>query len=346
MRGHGDDDGDRPQFNLPRGILAGSDGVYVADTFNNLIRQVSLNGYGRTLTGGFIGLDAHRFPVGQYRDGAIANALFNRPGDLAFGNGGNILILDTSNHAVRIIMRQNVFTLAGGGEPGFADGTSADAKFNTPSAMVVDGQGNIYIADSGNHVIRRIGTNGRVTTVAGVAGEHGHNDGTAREALFDSPAGITMGEDGRIFVADTGNHLIRMIHNGRVTTVAGARVLANEIDFDITYNANEWDNIPIGDFADGRANAARFNMPMGLAMWGDVLIVADTANHRIRAVAPSGNVTTIAGDGYASGTDGALSNATFHLPQGVSVFGDNLFVADTGNNAIRTINLSAVGNIR
>ena len=338
---HGSSDGERAQFNLPRSILASSDGMYVTDTFNNLIRFIDLNGDTSTVAGNILGLDAHRFPIGHYRDGVLGAAMFNRPKDMIMGTNGNIFVLDSENHALRIIMQGKVFTFAGNGQPGHNDGLASQARFNRPSAIAVGTDGDIYIADSGNHVIRKIDTNGNVATVAGQAGNYGHNDGAANEALFNSPMGIAVDGDGRIFVADTGNHLIRVIYNGKVTTLAGALTFPDEIDFQVTYHVDEWDDVPLGGYADGKHDEAMFNMPQGLAIWqDDILIVADTGNHRIRAILPDGNVLTLAGNGYPGHDDGVPDEATFHLPEGISVFGNTLYIADTGNNVIRAINLT------
>ena len=339
--GHGATDGETAQFNLPRGVLASSRGVFVADTFNNLIRSVDYEGYVSTLAGNILALDILRFPIGLYRDGNIEGALFNRPADMIMGTGGNLFVLDSGNHTLRIIIRENVFTFAGTGQPGHNDGSLATAQFNRPFAMASGPNGSIYIADSGNHVIRRIDASGNVTTVAGQPGEYGHYDGRAGEALFNGPMGIVVDGSGRIFVADTGNHLIRMIHNGNVTTLAGNLVFPDEVDFDITYYANEWDDIPLGGFADGRYYEAMFNMPQGLAIWqNNILIISDTGNHRIRAILPDGQVITLAGNGFPGHDDGLPEVATFHLPENISIWGDILYIADTGNNVIRKINLS------
>jgi len=338
---HGATDGQMAQFNLPRGIIASQRGVYVADTFNNLVRHVDFDGNTSTVAGNIFGHDAFRFPVGLHRDGAIEGAMFNRPADIVLGSGNNLFVLDSSNHSLRIVMQGNVFTFAGTGRAGHNDGPAVSAMFNTPSAMTVDQYGNILIADSGNHAIRKIDTTGNVTTVAGQPGRYGHNDGTVSRALFNGPAGIAVDGDGRIFVADTGNHLIRMIYNGNVTTVAGRLIFPHEIDFDTTYYQNEWDeNVPLGGFADGQRSDAMFNMPWGLAVWRDMLIVADTGNHSIRAVLPDGHVITLVGNGFPGHDDGTASGATFHLPTGVTIWGNTIYVADTGNNAIRMMQLN------
>ena len=339
---HGADDGHAAQFNLPRGVLATPWGVYVADTFNNMIRFVSFGTASTTtVAGSILGLDVLRFPVGLYRDGAIADALFNRPAAMVMGAGNNVFVLDSANHSLRIVMQEGVFTFAGNGQPGHVDGLASQARFNRPTAMAVGPDGSIYIADSGNHVIRRADSSGIVSTVAGIPGISGHSDGDISQALFNGPMGIAVDIYGRIFVADTGNHLIRMIYDGYVTTLAGSLIFPYEIDFEITYYVNEWDNVPLGGFMDGQGDAAMFNLPQGLAIWQDTLIVADSGNHRIRAISPGGLVFTLAGNGYPGHEDGPAVASAFHLPEGLSVWGDTLYVADTGNNVIRMINLTA-----
>ena len=332
---HGAADGEFAQFNLPGGLAVSQAGVFVADTFNNLIRFVDLDGQTSTITGTVLPLDHFRFPTGRHRDGTTENALFNRPADIALHPNGNLLVLDAANHSLRLVVPNagggRVFTLAGDGHAGYANGTTYEAQFNRPTAMAIDAAGNIFIADSGNHVIRKIDTYGNVTTIAGTPGEWGHADGAANEALFDGPMGIAIGADGKIFVADTGNHLIRTIYNGYVTTLAGVLTFPED---------DEWDDVPIGGFADGLYNEAMFTMPRGLTVWQNVLIVADTGNHRIRAVLPDGYVFTLAGGDYPGHEDGPPDEAAFHLPENVFVFEDTLYIADTGNNVIRKINLT------
>jgi len=334
---HGATDGIMAQFNLPRSILVTDDGIYVADTFNNLIRFVNEDGYVTTLAGSVFGLDIFRFPIGRHRDGGIDTALFNRPSDVLMHPSGNLLVLDTMNHSLRIIMEDNVFTFAGNGVAGHGDGSGIDVLFNRPSAMTVCNDGNIFIADSGNHVIRKIDVEGNVTTIAGIAGERGHDDGVANIALFNGPMGIAVDDDGRIFVSDTGNHLIRMIDDGVVTTIAGILLFEDDIVFANAQNANEWGDEPLGGMADGSNDIAMFNSPRGLAIFEDILIVADNGNHRIRAILPDGRVVTMAGGDHPGHEDGMLDVASLHLPEGVHIFGDTLYVIDTGNNVIRKI---------
>ena len=169
--------------------------------------------------------------------------------------------------------------------------------------------------------------------MAGVPGRYGFNDGTDEDALFDSPMGIAVSPDGsRVFVADSGNHLIRIIENGRVFTLAGTR----SVD-PAAAAGDEWEQSPMGGFADGRQ--AMFNGPAGLALWGEAVIVADRGNNRIRAVWPNGEVVTLAGTGVPGHIDGLPAQAAFHLPMGVYVRGEYLFIADAGNNMIRKMTL-------
>jgi len=327
---HGNADGVNAQFNLPNGVFGGNGYIFVADTFNNLIRKICYDGVTDLYAGRILAVDDRGFPHGFIRDGdRLEDALFNRPMDGVVGECGRIFVADAGNHAIRVIDGDNVLTLTGGTAYGHADGGVSEALFNFPVAIAMDEGGNLFVADTLNHAIRKITANGQVYTIAGVAGEYGFEDGDAENAMFNTPMGIAVDENGRIFVADTGNHLIRVIDGGKVYTIAGT----------LTFDADrEWDGVPMGGFADGVQ--AMFNQPTGIALWGDVLIVADTANHSIRNInIQTGVVFTIAGNGYPGRDDGVPVDATFHLPAGVFVVGDTIFVADTGNNLIRTITL-------
>ena len=327
---HGARDGQSAQFNLPGGIFAREDGdIYIADTYNNLIRLLDTQLAATRIAGYLPGLDEHGFPHGFHRDGGAGGALFNRPSDILVMDDGRVIVADRENHAIRMILGDEVFTFAGGGAAGHLDGHLSQAMFNRPSALATDGQGNIYIADSSNHVIRRIDVDGYVSTVAGIPGSEGFADGPAGSAVFNHPMGISIAGDGVIYIADTGNHLIRALENGVVRTFAGMLIYPNELDY-------EWDAHPIGGFADGYMPL--FSLPVGLYFAGDVLIVADSANHRIRAVYPNGYTVTLAGSGVPGHTDGIGLAAQFHFPRAVSVVGNYVFVVDSGNNLVRKIN--------
>ena len=333
---HGADDGMAAQFNLPMGIGSTPYGhVLVADTFNSLIRAIDEYGAVSSLNFHFPELDAGGFPIGGHNDREFETALFNRPSGFAEGFHGWIFVADTNNHAIRVIIGDRVYTIAGGGGSGFEDALRLYARLSYPTAVAACPDGFIYIADTGNHVIRRIDQAGYVTTVAGVAGTYGYNNGSLDAALFDSPMGLAFCYGGRLFVADTGNNVIRVIEDGSVSTFAGIRLMDEDDGF------GEWAEAAIGGFVDGTNQAALFNRPMGLAFSGGVLFIADSGNHRIRAIVDDAETITVAGTGYPGHADGGFGEAMFFLPSGLYVFGDVLLVADTGNNMIRSLDLIA-----
>lgn len=330
---HGSQDGELAEFNLPSDIFSSGDGsLFVIDTHNNLIRLINEDGYVSRVTGNVLDLDQFSFPQGAYRDGAIESSLFNRPMGGVLDSQGWIFIADSANHTIRVIIDDNVFTFAGSNESGHVDGSFAEARFYQPSSIAIGSCGNFFVTDSLNHVIRKIDLDGNVTTIAGIPGVYGHQDGTAETAIFNTPMGIAVSEDGVIYVADTENHLIRVIEDGYVRTLAGTVVFPDDLNLGETYDFNEE---PMGGFADGEE--AMFNLPVGLTLWNDILIVADSANHRIRAVLPNGETITLAGTGYPGHIDGFYDIAEFHFPRGVYVNEDKLFIADTGNNIIRVL---------
>jgi len=259
--GFADGQGRASLFNTPSGIAIDRAGnLYVADTSNNCIRKISPGGLVSTLAGD---------RVAGYRDGAAASARFNGPLGVAVDDNGVVYVADTYNDRIRKIDRQGmVSTVAGGISAGFNDGAASLALFNTPCGIAVDGQGNLYVADSGNHRIRRIGPDGQVSTVAG-SGLRGTNDGKAAEAEFSSPLGIAVTHDGFLYVTDSDSGRVRQITpQGVVNTIAGAGTGS----------------------ADGRLVAARFSRPAGIAVDRDGnLLVADAANYLVRKIAPAGN---------------------------------------------------------
>lgn len=196
------------------------------------------------------------------------------PFGVAVAEDGTIYVADAgeSNRIRKLSPDGSVTTLAGGGE-GFADGAGAAASFNTPSALALGPDGNLYVADTGNNRIRKITPDGKVSTVAG-NGTAGYVDGPAAQAQFNGPVGLAVSVRGDIYVADTYNDVIRMITSeGEVTTIAGGGAPG---------------------YADGEQKAALFDTPSGIIVVEDSsLIVADTGNRRLRKVSPEGNVTTL-----------------------------------------------------
>jgi sugar lactone lactonase YvrE len=208
------------------------------------------------------------------RDGAARNAQFGDPFGVAVARDGSVYVADAgeSNRVRKISPRGEVSTLAGGGE-GFADGAGAAAEFDTPSALALDGEGNVFVADTGNNRVRKVTPDGRVTTVAG-DGRAGFRDGAAADAEFDSPVGVAVDKDGNVFVADTYNDRVRVVtKDGAVKTVAGAGRPG---------------------YSDGDAASALFDTPCAVAVneAGDVL-VADTGNGRLRKITKDGQVSTL-----------------------------------------------------
>lgn len=215
-----------------------------------------------------------------------------------------------------------VTTLAGSvGVKGSSDGTGSAARFSAPQAVVVDGNGNVYVADTGNDTIRKITPDGQVTTLAGSPGQRGGSDGSGSAARFAAPSGIAVDGRGNVYVGDTDSHTIRKITpDGVVTTLAGSADQRGSND--------------------GTGSAARFNSPLGVAVDGSGNVyVADMRNNTIRKVTPDGVVTTLAGRaGQAGSIDGTGSDARFDAPRGVAVDRNgNLYVACYESNNIRKI---------
>ncbi|MCB1191454.1 MAG: hypothetical protein H7A23_03400 [Leptospiraceae bacterium] len=243
-------------------------------------------------------------------------------------DGTNLFIADTLNHTINkvVISSGAATTLAGtAGTSGTTNGTGTSAQFffMFPNAITTDGT-NLYVADSGNHTIRKIViSSGVVTTLAGTAGSYGTTDETGTSAKFRFPTGITT--DGtNLYVADTQNATIRkiVISSGVVTTLAGIASSSGTVD--------------------GTGTSAQFNQPSGITTDGTNVYVADTFNYTIRKVVIStGVVTTIAGTTGSSGTtDGTGTSAKFNRPYGITTDGTNLYVSDTFNYTIRKVVIS------
>jgi DNA-binding beta-propeller fold protein YncE len=326
--GSADGPGGSARFLVPYGVAVDAGGnVYVADTGNDTIRKITATGTVSTLAGspGVIGA----------ADGTGSSAHFFDPTGVAVDSvTGNVYVIDYLNGTVRMVTAAGaVTTLAGtAGSYGFADGTGPAAIFNGPQGIAIDATAaNLYVADTHNHLIRRVTLpGGVVTTVAGEAGVAGHADGTGTAAQFFIPAGVAADSGGNLFVADSGNSLIRKI------TMPGAVV--------ITF-AGSIGGRGYADGSGGLGGVARFNDPHNIVSDGaGNVFVADYGNDVIRKIAPDRTVTTIAGmPGVAGSADGPGRNATFNLPYGMVVdsHGD-LYVADSANNTIRMITPAGV----
>jgi sugar lactone lactonase YvrE len=310
--GSADGTGGAARFYNPQGVAVdGSGNVYVADMFNSTIRKITPAGVVTTLAGtaGSTGS----------ADGTGSAARFRYPKGVAVDGSGNVYVTDYDNHTIRKITSAGVVTTLAGtaGLQGSADGTGSTARFYDPSGVAIDGSGNVYVADWGNHTIRKITPAGVVTTFAGTAGSQGSTDSTGSAARFSYPDGVAVDGSGNVYVA--GNNTIRKITPAAVvTTLAGT--------------AGAYGN------ADGVGSAARFDYSYGVGVdaSGNVY-VADTVNDTIRKVTPAGVVTTVAGTvGSRGSTDGTGSAARFWSPYGVAVDASgNVYVAETNNQAIR-----------
>ena len=313
--GSADGQGSAARFANPASIAADrAENAYVAEPGSHTIRKITSTGLVTTLAGlaGFRG----------YGDGMGSAARFDVPQGVAVDGAGNVYVADTGNHTIRQITPGGVvMTLAGRATfNGYSDGQGGTARFGGPHGVAVDGAGNVYVADSANHLIRKITTGGVVTTLAGLAKAYGSTDGPDSSARFNSPEGVAVDGTGNVYVADTGNQTIRKITaGGDVTTLAG---LAG------AYGST-----------DDQGAAARFSFPEQVAVDGvGNVYVAERLNHTVRKVTPTGVVTTLGGlPGSYGVTDGMGSSARFNGPRGVAV--DNsgkIYVADTDNALIRT----------
>ncbi len=266
----------------------------------------------RTLAGGAAG----------NQDGSGDEARFRWPFGIAVSDDQVLYVADRLNHRIRRVTGTGeVSSLAGStaGTSGFADGVGDAARFDDPQGLAVDASGSVYVADSSNHRIRKILADGSVETLAGST--QGSADGVGGNAKFSFPAGLALDDRGNLLVADRDNHRIR-----RVTPLGEVDTLTGED----------------AGYVDGPRSAARFNHPQGIYMGRDgFTYVADSNNHCIRKVTPSGEVTTLAGNGTPGFADGTGNLALFRHPIGLTGDGaGHLYVADWGNNRIRRISTS------
>lgn len=295
----------------------------------------------------------------SYIDGKASMSAFRSPTSLTTLQDGSILITDRLNHRIRKLEDGNVSTFAGltfdqdefgipQGE--FYDSNKDTAMFHEPSGITVDEAGNVYIADSLNHAIRKISEDGQVTTIAG-NGFIGAEDGTGEQATFYLPQAVAVTGDGVLYIADTLNHLIRKIEkDGTVRTLNSpservVEVVPGEVEV-------------AGDFQDGSLKNAKFNEPSGLVVDSKGnLYVSDSGNQLIRYIDFSTNtVSTVAGNvkGVTSNSlyetgglqDGAALQATFNFPKGLALLkDDSLVIVDSMNKSIRYLRNGKVETI-
>jgi hypothetical protein len=314
-------------FNKPFGICIDTEGnLFIADAYNHVIRKIGVNGQVSTYAGS---------GIAGYLDGEASQAKFNQPINICFDPEGNMYVSDFLNQRIRKISIDGIVTtIAGTGQAGLLDGPALEAKFNYPRGICLDDTDNIYIGDSWNHRIRKISTDGFVSTWAGGGTSIGvqsvgdYLDGSDTSARFYTPCELSIDNENNIYVADAYNHRIRMIDPERiVSTVAGTG-----------------DSGPdSGGFLNGPALESRFNTPTAVFIANDGNIyVGDGINQRVRKISNDLMVSTFAGSGDTGFENGTDTLSTFNFPRGCTMDYNlnRLYVVDYNNHAIRIIHLT------
>jgi NHL repeat-containing protein len=304
--------------------------MYIADTINQVIRVVdragtiwTVAGVAEPVDGDGDGLCPRRF-AGD--GGSALDATLACPHSLAVSPAGRLLIADSENHAIREVdSRGTIRTIAGTGTRGFRgdNGPAVNAQLADPKGIIFDAAGNLYIADTNNDRVRKVDSNGIITTVAGTGVRGGAGDGgQAREAELSEPRTIAMGPGGELYIAEPKVHRIRKVGaDGIITRLAGTSVAGFSGD-------------------GGPAVDARLNKPRGIDVdAAGVVYIADSENDRIRRIGPDGIITTIAGTGSprSAGDGQPAALASFYGPRAVTVVGNDLYVTDTFGHRIRRI---------
>jgi sugar lactone lactonase YvrE len=329
----------------PQGVAVDATGnVYVADTDHNRVLKVAADGTVIPMAGtGHSGFSGDRGPA--------AKARLDTPTAVAVDSTANVYIADSGNSRVRRISPDGtITTVVGTGHCCVSGdgGSAAKARLNTPTGLVFDIAGNLYIADGLGKIVRRVGTDGTITTVAGTGRRGFSGDGgSAAQAPLGYPWGLAVDGSGNVYIADGDDRRVRVIRtDGIIATAAGIG-----IDPDVLNNLP----LPTGLFTgDGTAaGAAQLSHPTGVAVdSGGNLYIADEDDARVREVNPAGIITTVVGNGLpgTSGDGAPASQAQVNAPHALTVdAAGNLYVTDTGANRVRRVGIdgtitTVVGN--
>jgi len=318
----------RAQLNFPFGVALGRDGsLYIGERYNHRVRRISPSGTITTVAGtGVDGFSGDNVPA--------TSARLNEPRGVAVDANDNLYIADFGNNRIRKVTPAGIITtVAGDGVPRFGgdNGPATSASLEFPNGVVVDGAGNIYIADTQTHRIRRVAAgSGIITTVVGSGNATFAGDaGPATSASLNYPSAVALDAAGTLYIADFGNQRVRRVAGGAINTLAGNGAFKYS-----------------GDGA--AATSASLDTPMGVAVDSrGNLYIADTQNHRVRRVnAATGVIATVAGTGVQGfgGDNGPAASAQLDEPRGVAVdANDNIYIADKGNFRVRRV--SAAGTI-
>ena len=306
------------QLSAPRGICLDSAGnLYLADRWNNRIRKIAGGNISTIAGNGLANFGGDNGPA--------TSAQLSAPDGVAVDNAGNVYISDFLNNRVRMVTPAGIIsTYAGNGLSGFSGdgGPATSAALSQPAGLAVDAAGNLYIADSNNSAVRKVTPAGTISTVAGTGGSQGYSGdgGSATSAKMMAPFGVAVDSSGNLYIADFYGWIRKVTaSSGVISTIAG--------------------NGSVGYSGDGGpATSAQFYYPVGVALdiSGNVY-VADSNNGAVRMVS-NGTISTVAGNGTLSyAGDGALATfAQFSQISSIAVDAQsNVYVADTGNQAIR-----------
>lgn len=365
--GYLDATGTDARFARPWGLTIDAAGnLYVTEIANHTIRKVTPAGVVTTLAG--------RPGIAGWLDGPIATALFGGstatpvgltassvlptgPFGIARDTTGNLFVADSIFQIIRQITPGNVVSSIAGTPliPGHVDGPALSTQFKTPFGVTALADGSLLVADTYNHVIRKISASGTVTTVAGISGVPGSLDGPSSQALFLHPCAIVIAPGGTLYVTDANNLVRRLTPNASgytVSTIAGTALVGGNVDgqgaaarFGAAAETLQFVSAPFVQGPAGGPGPSGGSISLysvggltGAALAPDGnLVIADYYNHTIRQVTPAGLVTTIGGKAVTRGrVDGVGTAATFSSPAGVAIdAAGNIYIADSLNNTIR-----------